>query len=159
MISLLQEQYNDIKSARQVLLNYCDNMNNADLFKPVEVFNSSTINQLLVHNANVYLHWLQYFDQEFSGIYFDERDINTIEDLENIYARVNEVVNSFIIKYQDNYLQPFSKNATGTGVLITTTPLQLFTHVITHEFHHKGQILTISRLLGHTPVDTDVIRT
>ncbi|MCB0640529.1 MAG: ATP-binding cassette domain-containing protein, partial [Phaeodactylibacter sp.] len=39
-----------------------------------------------------------------------------------------------------------------------TEALKLFTHVITHEFHHKGQVLSFSRHLGYTPVDTDVLR-
>ena len=39
------------------------------------------------------------------------------------------------------------------------TPLQLFTHTITHEFHHKGQVMSMSRLLGYVPVDADIIRT
>jgi uncharacterized damage-inducible protein DinB len=39
-----------------------------------------------------------------------------------------------------------------------TSAFQIFTHVITHEFHHKGQILSLSRHLGYTPVDTDIIR-
>ena len=33
----------------------------------------------------------------------------------------------------------------------------LFTHVITHEFHHKGQLLTLSRILGYVPPDEDII--
>jgi uncharacterized damage-inducible protein DinB len=41
---------------------------------------------------------------------------------------------------------------------VSATPLQLFTHLLTHEFHHKGQIMTMCRLLGHIPPDTDVIR-
>ncbi|MGI8600731.1 MAG: DinB family protein, partial [Chitinophagaceae bacterium] len=41
---------------------------------------------------------------------------------------------------------------------ISKTPFELFTHVITHEFHHKGQILSLSRHLGYLPVDTDIIR-
>ena len=44
------------------------------------------------------------------------------------------------------------------GVKNSASLLKLFTHVITHEFHHKGQILSISRHLGYTPVDTDIIR-
>jgi len=44
-------------------------------------------------------------------------------------------------------------NAVGE---VTATPLQLFTHVLTHEFHHKGQIMTMCRILGYTPVETDV---
>jgi uncharacterized damage-inducible protein DinB len=38
----------------------------------------------------------------------------------------------------------------------SATPLQLFTHVMTHEFHHKGQLLSMFRILGHVPPDTDV---
>ncbi|TKC09723.1 DinB family protein [Pedobacter frigoris] len=34
----------------------------------------------------------------------------------------------------------------------------IFTDVITHEFHHKGQAMTMARLLGHIPPDTDVMR-
>ncbi|MNY69859.1 DinB family protein [compost metagenome] len=37
-------------------------------------------------------------------------------------------------------------------------PFKVFTHVITHEYHHKGQILSLSRHLGYTPVDTDIMR-
>ncbi|MFD1258691.1 DinB family protein [Mucilaginibacter terrae] len=36
--------------------------------------------------------------------------------------------------------------------------LQIFTHTITNEFHHKGQILIIFRLLGQTPPGSDMIR-
>lgn len=32
------------------------------------------------------------------------------------------------------------------------------THVMTHEFHHKGKIMTMGRMLGYTPPDADVIR-
>ncbi len=42
--------------------------------------------------------------------------------------------------------------------IIIANPLKLFTHVITHEFHHKGQILSLSRHLGYVRVDTDIIR-
>nr|WP_261382294.1 DinB family protein [Mucilaginibacter achroorhodeus] len=47
----------------------------------------------------------------------------------------------------------------GQGVILNLSPLELFTHVITHEFHHKGQLVNMSRQLGYIPVDTDVIRT
>ena len=41
---------------------------------------------------------------------------------------------------------------------VTATPAALFTHVITHEFHHKGQIASMSRHLGYLPPDTAVLR-
>ena len=44
------------------------------------------------------------------------------------------------------------------GIKNTAAPFKLFSHVITHEFHHKGQILSLSRHLGYIPVDTDIMR-
>ncbi|MNY72090.1 DinB family protein [compost metagenome] len=46
----------------------------------------------------------------------------------------------------------------SNGLKKTAEPFKLFSHVITHEYHHKGQILSLSRHLGYTPVDTDIIR-
>jgi uncharacterized damage-inducible protein DinB len=36
-------------------------------------------------------------------------------------------------------------------------PRWLFTQAVTHEFHHKGQIVTIARQLGYQPVETDLV--
>ncbi|MCU5378655.1 hypothetical protein OCA08_16075 [Bacillus cereus] len=38
----------------------------------------------------------------------------------------------------------------------STTPLWLLTHTETHEFHHKGQIVSMARHLGYNPPDTDL---
>lgn len=42
--------------------------------------------------------------------------------------------------------------------IVIANPLKIFTHVITHGFHHKGQILSLNRHLKYAPVDTDIIR-
>jgi uncharacterized damage-inducible protein DinB len=159
MKPLLQAQYNSIKSARQVLLNYCGNMENADLFKPITTFNNSSINSLLIHTANTYLHWLVFVDGEMPVNYFKEENIREITNIQSIYGQVDVVVNDFLTKYANDYQQTSSKKLPAMNKTITVTPLELFTHAITHEFHHKGQILTMSRILGYIPVDTDVIRT
>jgi uncharacterized damage-inducible protein DinB len=159
MKSLLQAQYNSVKSARQVLLNYCGSMENAGLFKQIAAFNNSSISSLLIHTANTYLHWLVFADREIPVNYFKEEDIKSISDIQSIYQQVDMAVNDFLTKYAGDYQQSFSKKLPARDKTITVTPLELFTHVITHEFHHKGQILTMSRQLGYIPVDTDVIRT
>jgi uncharacterized damage-inducible protein DinB len=64
----------------------------------------------------------------------------------------------FLEKYQNNFDEPFTALIKHRGFLMTLSPLQLYTHVITHEFHHKGQMLSMSRILGYIPVDTDAIR-
>ena len=36
------------------------------------------------------------------------------------------------------------------------TPALVMHHVLTHAFHHKGQIVAMCRMLGHPAPDTDL---
>jgi len=160
MKELLTTQYNLIKSAREVLISYCRTMQPTDPFKQVPEFDDKSIAYLLNHSANTYLHWLHYFDLEIAGTYFGEgEDTGVFKDITFRYEQIDILVANFLERHTDDLLQTFTKKWPGKDKYVTTNPLQLFTHVITHEFHHKGQILTMSRLLGYLPVDTDVIRT
>ncbi len=85
-------------------------------------------------------------------------DVSSLNEIKLIFEQVDLIVNTFLKKYSDDYLQPETKHIARKGIMLTLTPLQLFTHVTTHEFHHKGQMLTMSRLLGYIPADTDAIR-
>ena len=159
MQQLLLSQYELIKSARHALFSYCDNMAQADLFKKVDAFNNNCIIDLLVHNANTYIHWLKNFGLDGTVPFHESEAIKDLKDIDTLYETVDILVSDFLDGYRSGYEQSITKKTPRRDVVITVTPLQLFTHVITHEFHHKGQILTMSRLLGYTPVDTDVIRT
>lgn len=157
MENLLQLQYREVQGARGALFAYLGTMANADLLKPVAEFNNNTITNLLVHTANAYLHWLVFFDTQTPVDYFNDEHVDSLDDIKAIYQIVDEQAVAFLDKYQLNYSQPINQY-TRSGKALLTTPLQLFTHAITHEFHHKGQVLTMSRLLGYIPADTDVIR-
>jgi uncharacterized damage-inducible protein DinB len=159
MQQLLLSQYDSIKGARQALFIYCKSIDNAVLFKPLAAFNDNCIIDLLVHNANTYIHWLKNFGMDGTMPFYQTMGMKNIKDIEILYEEVNLVVNDFLSEYSSDYEQLLTKKNPRKEVVVNVTPLQLFTHVITHEFHHKGQMLTMSRLLGYTPVDTDVIRT
>jgi uncharacterized damage-inducible protein DinB len=58
-------------------------------------------------------------------------------------------INFYLEKYNDDLNMPIMEGA---------TPLQIFTQPFTHEFHHKGQLVLMCRLLGYIPPDTDVRR-
>ena len=64
----------------------------------------------------------------------------------------------------DGFMNEFMQTANDAieyernGAQNIDSPLKFFTHVITHECHHKGQILSLGRSLGYIPVDTDVLR-
>ncbi len=75
-----------------------------------------------------------------------------------LYAEVDNLVVEFMTVFEGSWESPIKGSISRNRTELTVPALQVITHVITHEFHHKGQILSISRLLGYTPVDTDVIR-
>lgn len=158
MYQLLTTQYENIKGARQALLDYCGTLNAEDLFKKSITFNDNSIGDLLVHNANTYISWLNNFGLNGSMAFYENGDVSSLDEIKSIYRKIDLIVDEFLKKYSDDYLSPQNKFIARKGIILTLSLLQLFTHVTTHEFHHKGQILTMSRLLGYIPVDTDVIR-
>ncbi|HEY4195059.1 MAG TPA: DinB family protein [Mucilaginibacter sp.] len=158
-MELLAQQYEYVKGARHALFAYCQAMDNADLFKKVAAFNGSTISELLLHIANAYISWLENFGLGGTLSFYENGNVKDLEEIRILYEQVDLFVLEFLKKYSDDYRRSLTREIKRKGITLTLTPLQLFTHVITHEFHHKGQILTMSRTLGYIPVDTDVIRT
>ena len=158
MHQLLLAQYELIKSARHALFTYCRSMNQGDLVKKINTFNDKSIIDMLVHNVNTYISWIKNFGLDATSSFHEGEDIKGLDDIEQLFTEVDLFVTDFLNKYSSDYLQSFTKTIAHKGITFTTTPLQLFTHVTTHEFHHKGQILTMSRISGYTPADTDVIR-
>ncbi len=156
-LKILKEQYKLTLSSRAVLLDYCASIKPDELLKPIKEFNDSTIMSMLLHIANTYLFWLKRFagKQEFE--YFDEKNITDIAGVRKAFGEANIVVDSFLASY------PYHTTRIKGEIFwlkteMTFSVLELFTHVMTHEFHHKGQIMTMSRMLGYTPLDADIIR-
>jgi uncharacterized damage-inducible protein DinB len=67
-------------------------------------------------------------------------------------------VDAFLKVFDGQWEKSISGKPPQKPQYMETTPLALFTHAISHEFHHKGQIMTMGRILGNIPPDTDIIR-
>jgi len=155
-MSLLRKQYGLLLGSRMVMFDFIEGELPGQITEPVAAFNDSNVRYLLVHIANTYKHWLGNFGMNAGLEFADESAINDITALRKVYVKVDRLVYDFLDKFGDVLDQPVINHLRGQELALT--PLQLFTHVLTHEFHHKGQIMTMCRLLGHTPPDTDIIR-
>jgi uncharacterized damage-inducible protein DinB len=158
MHTLLLHQYQLVLGARGALLTYCEQLNANQLLQPIPGFNNSSIQSLMVHVANTYIYWLVNVGQQNQRPYFKETNIKDITALRQMFEQVDNAVNDFLMLFKDHMEIPADHKLTNKDVQLTLTPLQLFTHAFTHEFHHKGQILNMGRQLGYIPADTDVIR-
>lgn len=149
-------QYNMVKSSRAVLLDYCNTILPAHFIEGQTGFGrGGSIRNLLVHNGHIYQYWMGEQAMGLNMQYPEYTDISTVEDCRTFYTAVNNLVEEFIQRFAD---MPFEALTIDRKNREAATALEIFTHVVTHEFHHKGQVLSISRQLGYIPVDTDVIR-
>ncbi|HZY38927.1 MAG TPA: DinB family protein [Mucilaginibacter sp.] len=157
MVTLLLKQYELVRSSREVVLGFIETEVGEDLNTPVPAFEGKTIRYLLVHTANTYLHWLGYFALKHQINFHDDATLTTIGQIMPVYVQADRITTDFLHRFAGRIEERISSTLPRDRHA-TASPLELFTHVITHEFHHKGQIMTMCRLLGYTPPDTDVIR-
>ncbi len=157
-MKILYEQYLLVQNSREVLLRYCEGLSDQDFTKEFEHFGRGSIRNLLVHIGNTYQFWIGKFALKQDILFAKAIDIQYIKQVEELFTHVNDLINMFLQEFENQLDKPIiGQNFAGDKTL-EILPLKLFTHVITHEFHHKGQILSMGRHLGYIPPDTDVIR-
>lgn len=150
-----ETQYELVKGSRIVLLEYCRTISADNFIKENTSFGrGGSIRNLLVHNVNTYQFWIGNVALKKSIVYTPYESCNNIEQVTEIYNSVDIFFREFISETDFDSEIEFTIN----GSKGYATPFKLFSHVITHEFHHKGQILSLSRHLGYKPIDTDIMR-
>ena len=149
-------QYELVLSARKVLLGYCAAVAPEHFVEEYSTFGGGSIRNLLVHNANTYQWWIGRHALQTDFGFTEYDSIINIEQTISLFQSVDSFMEKFFERFGNHPLEPVTVSLREHTFL--STPLELFTHVITHEFHHKGQILSLSRHLGYVPIDTDIIR-
>ena len=148
-------QYALIKESREVVFRFLEVEVKHDIAKPLTCFNGKTISYLYVHIANTYIAWAGNFALNGSSAYYDQDAPLNISELQSLFAQVDETMSRFINHFAGNPTQAV-KGYKWPEKYIETDAFSIFTHVISHEFHHKGQAMSMARLLGHVPPDTDI---
>lgn len=153
----LAQQYQLVLGSRNVVMEYCHKLDEK-LFVKLSSFNNKSISDLLVHVTHVYTFWLGQFALKREVVFAEPDKINSLNMLQHLYENVNKLVEEFLKHTDQTSRKEISGAAGSPPQRITRAPFEIFTHVITHEFHHKGQILIMGRQLGLVPPDTDIIR-
>lgn len=154
-------EYEWVKQTRQILLDQCKELNENDFTKELG-FGFQSIRDSLVHVAGCYHAWLGSFAlSETTSPLLTKNEINEMQivDIQRYFQQADKYVDTVFEQFNDNFDDIIEKELSwkiGSGA-IRKTPHQLLTHSITHEFHHKGQIVAMLRLLGHVPKNTDIL--
>lgn len=160
MLEMLQQQYEWIRSARQNMFAFLEELPPQILHQPVPEFGHGTIMRTHLHVVDAYRFWLESFAFKKINEHWDipavyEIDRADVKFDRERFAEADELVQRFINEYRDRWSEPIEQDESWQGYPKAPTPLLLMTHVQTHEFHHKGQIVSMARLLGFPPPADD----
>ncbi|MGD6818287.1 DinB family protein [Metabacillus sp. 113a] len=152
----LKNQYDWIRRTREVLFTYCESLAPSDYVKELESFGGDSIRNLHAHVADCYRTWLGIMTLGKPIPHVQLESVQTVQDMRKIFKETDEVVYDFLDEFKGKWDQAIHVDFSDDNSA-KTTPLWLVTHTMTHEFHHKGQIVKIGRQLGYVPPDTDLL--
>ncbi|MBS4172963.1 DinB family protein [Bacillus sp. FJAT-49736] len=156
-------EYKWVSETRKVMLDFCSDLNPDDFIR-INGFGWQSIRETLVHIADCYIAWLGSF-----VLLKTKKPITSKEDLkefglDEIKERF-ELVDAYVKEVFQAFSQQMDKPIERAipwregGEVISMTPMKLIMHTITHEFHHKGQIMSMARMMDYVPPNTDVLGT
>lgn len=159
MLEILRQQYDWIRSARQNMFAFLEELPPRILHQPVPEFGRGTIIRTHLHVVDGYRFWLGSFAfkkiNEHKDISVHEIESADVEYVREKFAEVDEIMQQYLNEYRDRWFEPIVQDESWQGYPKTPTPLLLLTHAETHEFHHKGQIVSMARHLGCPPPADD----
>lgn len=157
-MNTLKEQYKLIKESRSFVMKYLTEIETEKLQQRMTEFKKNSIVMILVHTANTHIYWIANFGLQKDMKYFEDKNDYTIGELSEMFSIVDTLMDEFIQKYSGDFSEIIEGYNQWSEKNLAYPALQVFTHAVMHEFHHKGQLMSISSLLGYTPPDADIIR-
>jgi uncharacterized damage-inducible protein DinB len=149
--------YGWVRETREVLLKHCEMLGSELLTAKLDNFGFGSIRNLLVHVAECYQWWLDGFPFQRDFANMPHEDYPDIYSIRAAYREVDVIFDRFVKYYDGKLDEPISGMVRWQGEPLVVTPRWLLTHAITHEFHHKGQIVSMSRHLERPAPDTDLV--
>ncbi|MBE3590742.1 MAG: DinB family protein [Firmicutes bacterium] len=157
MVRDLMELYGWVRGSRAVLFEYLESLPPGAYTKELSGFPlGGSMRNLHVHAADCYMYWLEYVGLEQPRRDLRFEDYPDPASVREAFAEVDALVERFLGHFADRIDEPLHRVLSWRPQGLTVTPRWLLLHPITHEFHHKGQLVVIGRQLGHIPPETDL---
>ena len=138
-----------------LLLSHVATVPDALCRKPISGFGHPTVWKQLVHILTCEEGWVHDLRNEpFDGWY--EEDCPTMATLQVARYRIQKATQAYVGSLTEVELNTtLAKRPVDWGGELRS-PAFILLHVITHAFHHKGQVVAMLRILGYPAPDTDL---
>jgi len=127
----------------------------ADYSRDVPGFGFSNLRAQVIHILNCEAFWVH----TLRAAPFTDEDparFPTVADARAFESRVSSQTLDYLSRLTEQQLNAPAALHFPDGDVAVRTPALILHHMLTHAFHHKGQIVAMCRLLGHPAPDTDL---
>lgn len=118
-------------------------------------FGFPTLRLQVIHIFNCEGFWIH----ALQGLQFKDRipsDYPTVAEATLLQLEISEQTLAYLAGLTDEQLNATTELRFPDGDTQVRTPAFIIHHVLTHAFHHKGQIVAMCRVLGYPAPDTDL---
>jgi uncharacterized damage-inducible protein DinB len=136
-------------------LDHLSTMPADDYVRELSGFGFRTLREQVIHIFNCEGFWIQTLQR----LRYVDRTIEEcplLVDLRRLQKEVSQSTHAYLSTLTDQQLNADTDLHFSDGDFAVRTPAFILHHVLTHAFHHKGQVVAMCRALGHPAPDTDL---
>lgn len=138
-----------------LLLDHLAEIPPEDYIKELRSFGVPTLQSQAIHIFNCEGFWIH----TLQGLRYVDRkpaECSTVADVRVLQQLISRQTVTYLSNLTDQQLNANAELHFPDGDSAIRTPALVLHHVLTHAFHHKGQIVAMCRELGHPAPDTDL---
>lgn len=118
-------------------------------------FGFNTLRKQVIHVYNCEGFWISAL-QGFQYVDRDPAEFPVLADARLFQQEVSQRTMGYLSSLTSQQLNSDTELHFPDGDKAVRTPALVLHHVLTHAFHHKGQIVSMCRILGYPAPDTDL---
>jgi uncharacterized damage-inducible protein DinB len=138
-----------------LVLDHLSTIPTSDYGKKLPNFGFRTLREQAIHIFNCEGFWI-YTLQGLRYVDRDPEECPALADAKHLQQEVNGLTLNYLSNLTDQQLNTNTELHFPDGDVAARTPALVLHHVLTHAFHHKGQLVAMCRALGYPAHDTDL---
>lgn len=138
-----------------LVLDHLSTIPSSDYGEEVPGFGFRTLREQAIHIFNCEGFWIH----TLQGLRYVDRnpaECPAVADARLLQQEVGRRTHAYLSNLTEQQLNTDTELHFPDGDTAVRTPALVLHHVLTHAFHHKGQVVAMCRALGHPAPDTDL---
>jgi uncharacterized damage-inducible protein DinB len=140
-----------------LLLDHLSTIPATDYVRVLPAFGFPTLRNQVIHILNCEGFWIH----TLQGFRYADRnpaEYTAVLEVKLLEQEVSRRTHTYLSGLTDQQLNNDTELHFPDGEVAVRTPALILHHILTHAFHHKGQIVAMCRALGYPAPDTDLNR-